>query len=613
MSLASGATLDLGGFSNSVGSLAGAGTVTTSAPGPVTLTTGGNDTSTTFSGSLTDGSGQLALTKTGSGTLILSGDSTFSGGTVVQEGSLLVNGSVGDVTVGAGILGGSGTVGNTAVGADGTFAPGNSIGTTQVAGDVSFASGSTYEVEVKSGGAVAGTHNDYVDASGAASIDSGASVNVLAENGTDDGSGYADLTTYTILTADGGVTGTFGSVTENFAFLSGTLTYDFSNVYLSLYQSQAFADAAKTQNQQSVAGAISDLGSGNPIYDAILFQTAPDVRTSFDQLSGEIYASLPSVLAGNARRFQDTTRDHNQFANQGARGGGPSANDTRFSSSGSAPASLGDPFWFEANGSIGSWAANGNSARVASSTYGFLTGTEVAAQDAFQVGIVGGYQKTYAQVPDRMSSASADSFLVGAYGAARVGGANFRFGGSYAWHDVSTTRSVSAGAFSDTLSGRFAGRTLQVFAEAGYPVTVGNFTFEPYAGVSYVNLQSNAFTETGGAAALSVDAMTIAPTFVTLGLRAEGSLDFGNSTLHFHGGVSWNHAISPITPSTQNSFANGATFSINGAPLARNSLALELGVDLALSENASVGFEYGNYLSSASMRHEIRANLEFTF
>lgn len=91
----------------------------------------------------------FALTKAGNGTLTLSGANTYEGETVVSEGTLRVNGSIGNgaVTVaGAGILGGSGTVGG-AVALNGTVAPGASIGELTT-GAQTWNGGGKYEWEV---------------------------------------------------------------------------------------------------------------------------------------------------------------------------------------------------------------------------------------------------------------------------------------------------------------------------------------------------------------------------------------------------------------------------------------------------------------------------------
>jgi len=73
------------GFATSVGDLQGSGNITTSAA--VTLTIGSDNTSTTYSGVLTNGSG-LSLTKTGTGTLTLSGANTYTGATAINAGIL---------------------------------------------------------------------------------------------------------------------------------------------------------------------------------------------------------------------------------------------------------------------------------------------------------------------------------------------------------------------------------------------------------------------------------------------------------------------------------------------------------------------------------------------
>jgi autotransporter-associated beta strand protein len=91
LTVATGATLDLHGSSNNVGSLAGSGTVTNTGGVTATLTAGGNGASTNFGGTIKDGSHATALTKTGSGTLTLSGVNTYTGGTTVTDGSLSIS------------------------------------------------------------------------------------------------------------------------------------------------------------------------------------------------------------------------------------------------------------------------------------------------------------------------------------------------------------------------------------------------------------------------------------------------------------------------------------------------------------------------------------------
>jgi fibronectin-binding autotransporter adhesin len=85
LTVATGGAFDLNGFSETVGSIAGGGFIANSSG---TLTEGGNNSSTIFSGLIFGGGG---LTKTGSGTLTLSGVNTYSGDTTVNAGTVSVS------------------------------------------------------------------------------------------------------------------------------------------------------------------------------------------------------------------------------------------------------------------------------------------------------------------------------------------------------------------------------------------------------------------------------------------------------------------------------------------------------------------------------------------
>ena len=104
-------------FSITAGSLEGDGMVFL---GNQALVVGGNSLSTSFAGVIADGGiyggAGGSLVKTGSGRLTLSGTSTYTGGTQVNQGSLIVSNATGSATgsgavnVNVGTLGGSGIV-----------------------------------------------------------------------------------------------------------------------------------------------------------------------------------------------------------------------------------------------------------------------------------------------------------------------------------------------------------------------------------------------------------------------------------------------------------------------------------------------------------------------
>lgn len=83
--IGSGASVDLNGFDQTVGSIAGSGSLLL---GRGTLTTGSNGSSGLFAGAIT---GTGSLVKTGGGTLLLSGANGYTGGTRVLGGALVGN------------------------------------------------------------------------------------------------------------------------------------------------------------------------------------------------------------------------------------------------------------------------------------------------------------------------------------------------------------------------------------------------------------------------------------------------------------------------------------------------------------------------------------------
>lgn len=87
VSLASGATMDLNGFSDGINGLSGAGTVDNTG-GTATLTVGLDNDGGAFTGVI---QGAVALTKQGTNALVLRGTSSHSGATVVAQGTLELN------------------------------------------------------------------------------------------------------------------------------------------------------------------------------------------------------------------------------------------------------------------------------------------------------------------------------------------------------------------------------------------------------------------------------------------------------------------------------------------------------------------------------------------
>jgi fibronectin-binding autotransporter adhesin len=93
VSVASGATFDLGGYSETINGLSGAGTVDNSMNDFAATLTVGSNAGGTFSGTIknTNSALALSLTKTGATDLILSGSNSYNGATTINQGRLFIN------------------------------------------------------------------------------------------------------------------------------------------------------------------------------------------------------------------------------------------------------------------------------------------------------------------------------------------------------------------------------------------------------------------------------------------------------------------------------------------------------------------------------------------
>lgn len=544
-----------------------------------------------------------------SGTTVLTGNSSgFTGKTTASGGTLAVNGVLGgtlDILAGA-RLEGTGTVSSVTIASGAVVAPGNSIGTLNVAGNATFDAGSIYEVEIDP----AGSDSDLVHATGTVTIDGG-TVRHIGLNGS-----YSPLRSYRIITADSGVSGTFAGVTSDFAFLDPTLSYDPNNVFLRLVRNDvAFCAVGNTPNQCATGNGVQSLGLGNPVHDAVLMLGETGARAAFDQLSGEAHASAKSVMIDDSRFVREAALDRLRDAFDAV---GAVRSPVMAYADGKqvAAAANTDRFavWGRGFGAWGQWNGDGNAATVNRDIGGFFIGGDGLVTDTIRLGVLGGYSRSSFRIGDRKSSGSSDNYDIGLYGGTNWGAVAFRSGAAYTWHDLSTSRSVAFPGFADTLESDYRAGTAQAFGELGYGIEAGQVAFEPFANLAYVNLSTRGFSETGGAAALSGQSSNTDVTFTTLGLRASTSFALDNGvSMTARGMLGWRHAFGDTTPLSTFAFAGGTPFSITGVPIATDAAVVDIGLDVKLTPNVTLGLSYGGQFGNGATDQTARGNLAVKF
>ncbi|MCP3752929.1 autotransporter serine protease [Pseudomonas sp. SBB6] len=545
---------------------------------------------------------QGSLVKSGAGWLVLTGDSSYRGPTRVDGGLLVVNGNLQSaVTVNAGgTLGGNGRIGALVANAGGVVAPGNSIGTLHVSSDVTYQPGSTYAVEVDAAG------SDRLVSDGKVSL-GGANLALDLQNpGV---SLQSQRTTslvgrqFDILDAAGGVQGGFANVQSNSLFLGGGLAYTGSGVQLAVQRNAtSFASVGLTANQRSVAAAADQLGAGNPVYESLLLSAnAGSAQQAFDQLSGEIHPAVGNLLLNDSRQLRDAVGER-----------------TRQQGVAAAPAveGQGNGLWVKALGAWGKAEGDSARARYSSSIGGMLLGIDGQMSEDTRVGVFTGYSDSSLSMGDgRHSSASVDSYHLGAYAGKELEQMRLSLGGSHSWHRIETKRELQYNEVTDRQKSKRDAQSTQVFGEAAWKVALPSMALEPFANLAYVHIASDSFKEHGGAAALKGGQDNRDAWLSTLGMRAGKQLQLsGGQAVELSATLGWQHNLSSTRADQHLAFAGqGDTYTVQALSLDRDAAVVGARAGIALGRQARVNLDYNGLLGSRDKSHGVGLTLDWAF
>ncbi len=589
VSIAGGATLDLAGQNVALSNLSGAGNL---ALGAGVLTLGGS-TPVSFAGTI---SGTGGLISNNTATVSLSGTNSYTGPTTVNSGvfnntgslasTVTVNGgrfvnngsTTGSITVNAGgIYQGTGSTGGAIYG--GIVAPGNSIGTTTVNGTATFLATSTYQVEVDQTGA-----SDRLNASGNITI-SGGTVQVLgaAETPT---TRYANVNRYTILSSGGSITGTFTGLTSNLAFLTPSLTYNSNTVVLNLLRNDvSFAAAGSTDNQRAVARAIDAAGGTSPFYAGLLGLSAAQVPAAFDQLSGEFYATAPTML------YRENSDIRRSILNHQSR-----SSDVE-----------GTHFWINYLNSDAEQSAAGTS-DVDKKARGYVLGGDHSF-GAVRVGLSAALVDSDLTAANLGSTGDSSSQYFSAY----LGGNWDRFSANIALthgqHNIDINRAVAAAGITDSTASTLKGSSTQVYGELGYAVIDGRLKLEPFAGFAFQISNFGAGSETGGTAALDIEKTSLERPIVSLGARSAIKI---SEAIRLSGSVAQQFTRGSEIDRELRLRSIGRSFDVVGTPIDGNSTVYDAGLEGRFG-NIHVGVSYVGEHASSYTSNAVRATLGIRF
>jgi len=578
-----GGTLDLNGFDLSMSALSGTGG--TLALGSALLTVD-QASDSSYAGSITGSGG---LTKSGAGTLDLTGNSTYAGATLVSAGSLLVNGSLlSSVQVASGaLLGGTGSVGDVTVDAGGILAPGNSIGTLTIDGDLTFDSGSLYQVEVDAAG-----NTDRIIVTGQASL--AGTVQVLAGAGE-----YSLGTTYNILSSGSPLLGQFDAVTSNLAFLDPSLSYTSNDVLLTLLRNDiTFETLAQTPNQRAFASGASSLPLDNEVFRTLINLSSSEVPDAYNRLSGDAHASLSTALLLDELGLPWMPLD-NLNANL--------ANPERAL-----------PFWVQLQRGHQRTRDDGNGGLVVLDHDGLLMGSDWPIWGGWRMGVALGYGDQQLGVSSRSAKADAGSYRSAAYLGNQLplapGVLKFSAGTSYSRHQLDGQRNLRLVDGPQSLTSSYAMDILQGFSELS--LRMGNeqqHYVEPFARLVSLDQRVEGFAERGGSAALRAASQSTQVLSSTLGSRSQYKTQLLGRELVLKGSLAVRQLQGDLRPELELRLDEGEPFTVQGTRLPKSAVLLDLHADYAIAPGIGLDIRYKGMSGSGSEGNALAASLRWRF
>jgi outer membrane autotransporter protein len=283
-----------------------------------------------------------------------------------------------------------------------------------------------------------------------------------------------------------------------------------------------------------------------------------------------------------------------------------------------APPPLPYTVWGTGFGDFGRNGGNGNAATLDRSLGGFVIGGDGRVDGPYfnnwRIGLAGGYMSDDLRVKARASSGTFETYFGGLYAGAQYGAIDIKLGALGGGTSTDTNRTIGFPGFSDTARSSYGGTVAQGFGELGYKFGLPSGFIEPLVQGAVIHLDQDGFHESGGPAALRGYSRSYDVETTTLGLKAEAALPYGGLPLFARGFVGWRHAFGDVDPRVLMAFASGGSpFVISGAPIDRDAVYVEAGIDYRASANLVIGINYSGQAGNRADDNAVKGRVEYKF
>jgi len=243
-------------------------------------------------------------------------------------------------------------------------------------------------------------------------------------------------------------------------------------------------------------------------------------------------------------------------------------------------------------------------------TAGVLAGVDAKICDALTAGLLLGYNHADADLDKQNSGVTVDTYSTGAYAGYREG--NYYGNGlfTYSRNNYDSGRTIDLPGLSRNANGSTSGSQYVVNIDGGYDHPINkDLTVGPFAGLQYVHLGVDSFTENGaGAANLALNDQSVDSLRSRLGVRMELRREI---TTHWVGAsevrLAWQHEFLNNDRAIVARFSGSGlgSFAVRTDDPERNAALVGLGINATYKETLTTFADYDVQVGQAHYLEQI--------
>ena len=522
-----------------------------------------------------------SLVKLGAGTLVMTGDNTYRGGTTIQDGGLYgftESFGTGKVSVDGGRFG--------------VLASYNDTFTQK--GTLASTGSRLANIDVNRGGTYAVMTENNVNV-GALTFKDGSRVTVDAIDRDLLRDVYENNTSATGTVTATALTDFSKAAVTEYAFLDMEVTAAGNTITGSVSRNSeaTFAGYGTDHNGRAIGGAL-DASSFGALHEALFAASKGELRATYDSLGSDFYLNADNASIVNSLSVSRSVK--NQALGIGS-GRSARLNDTA-------------RVW--ATG-LGNWSdVDYGHSSMDVDFYAGVVGAEVDVTSNSTVGLFFGAGSTKFK-GGRYGKIDSDDLHLGLYGIYKADAASITYGIAHTHQDRDAKRTLIVADAARANSVSPNAKITQIFAEAAYTkLNTETYSVEPYVGLNVMRIKSDGYTET-------VDDMTFRTSSnkqtlqaATIGVRGRIPITAGNLDMAVTGDISGMHFFGNNTPDAYLTLADSGSAKIRGGKL-DNLWGVGLGLETRLSKSTKFNLSYTGAYNGDIKSSGVFANIRISF